>query len=368
VRLRILLSFHYFRKKNLDEMVAEFPEPPEIFADSGAFSAKSVGATIDRLEYQAWLQKWDHLFTTYANLDVIGDAAATRVNQQLMEADGFKPLPVFHGGEPWEYLAEYCRSHAYVALGGMVATGGAPAVLRWATQAFKVAKATGTVFHGFGQTTRTIVAALPWYSIDSSAWASGHRYGTLHLWDDSRARFVQARLGDRKSIYTNAGLIRAHGGEPAELSRPGYGAATSSDDITRTRGERSKIIAINVISWLRLEAWLRQRHGEVRMYLVDSPANAQQLELAKTATTLSSGGPEIYVADARANVERQDLAIAADHLATGPKVFLAHGTDSVLSSMMADEPGPKIYLAEADASNLIRAGDATREWGGQCPR
>ena len=42
-QLRILLSYHYFGKEDLDALLAKhFAEPyPEIFLDSGAFSAKT---------------------------------------------------------------------------------------------------------------------------------------------------------------------------------------------------------------------------------------------------------------------------------------------------------------------------------------
>ena len=44
-RLRILLSYHYFGREDLDALLAKhFTEPyPEIFLDSGAFSAKTQG-------------------------------------------------------------------------------------------------------------------------------------------------------------------------------------------------------------------------------------------------------------------------------------------------------------------------------------
>ena len=83
-------------------------------------------------DYMAWLRRWAHLFTTYVNLDVIGDAAGTLVNQQRMEDAGLAPVPVFHAGEPWEYLATYCERYPYVALGGMVHSAPEQAMLRWA--------------------------------------------------------------------------------------------------------------------------------------------------------------------------------------------------------------------------------------------
>lgn len=283
----MLLSFHYYRDHDLDQLVAAFPTQPQVFADSGGFSAKSLGAEVKLDDYVAWLHRWQHLLTCYANLDVIGDAAATYDNQVAMEAQGLQPLPVFHGGEPWEYLDRYLGSHPYICLGGMVATGGAPAVLRWCVQAFVRARAAGAVYHGFGQTTLAILRALPWYSVDSSAWGAGHRYGTLNLWDDRRARWVRCALG-RHDLLANAELVRAHGGDPRAMARPGFALAKGKDSAVYV-AERAMVIGVNAAAWVRMEGWMRAHHGPVQ----PPPGAPPQV------------GPMLYLADG-----------SADHLLT----------------------------------------------------
>jgi hypothetical protein len=261
--VRILLSFHYYRRTDLDALVARFSEPPEVFADSGAFSAKHQGANINLAEYVEWLRRWRHLFATYVNLDVIGDPAATLANQRLMEDVGLRPVPVFHGGEPWEYLADYCAEHAYVALGGMVATGDADAVLRWCVRAHQLGAEHGTRFHGFGQTKRQVLKALPWYSVDSSSWGAGHRAGQLRLWDHKRARLRAVKVGDHAAVYRNAELIRAHAGNPADYARPGWGFSAEGKSTEQLKAERYAILRLNLVSWLRFEQYLRARHGTI---------------------------------------------------------------------------------------------------------
>ena len=55
MKLRILLSYHYYKDTDLDALFAKYftPPYPDVFADSGAFSAASQGIQIDIKEYQS---------------------------------------------------------------------------------------------------------------------------------------------------------------------------------------------------------------------------------------------------------------------------------------------------------------------------
>lgn len=176
-RLRVLLSYHYYKNVDLDAVFQKhFDEPyPEVFADSGAYSAFTQAQHIDWRDYAKWLKRWSHLFSAAANLDVIGDADATRRNQEKLERAGLKPLPVFHTGEDWSYLDYYLDRYSYIALGGMVPYMCSPKkIMPWIIQCFKRAKGKA-VFHGFGATSWAVIRDLPWYSVDSSSWGKGFR-------------------------------------------------------------------------------------------------------------------------------------------------------------------------------------------------
>lgn len=319
--MKVLLSFHYYRDTDLDRLCAAFPTPPQVFADSGAYSAKSVGADVQLDEYVAWLYRWRHLFATYVNLDVIGDERSTWDNQQEMEAQGLQPVPVFHGGGDWGYLDRYCAGHRYVALGGMVASDDR-AVVRWLVQAFLRGRATGTVFHGFGQTNLRMLRTFPWYSVDSSAWGAGHRYGMLNLWDDELCRWVRCKLGDHRQVMRHAPLIRVHGGDPQAMTRPEFGllGQRGKDRVDEYRAERAAVIGVNAAAWLRMEAWMRRHHGPV---LLDGQPD----------------GPLLYLADARGHeggVENPDLATAERQ--AGPHLYLADGhADFLVDAATATE-------------------------------
>jgi hypothetical protein len=295
MRLKCLISYHYFRTRDLDALFATFPEPPEVFADSGAFSAMTQGVTIDVDEYAEWLQRWQHLFTIYANLDVIGDAETTEVNQRVLEDRyGLQPLPVFHVREDWTHYQRLLQTYPYIALG--VAGHRSHDYMPWLVRCHQLARQADVRLHGFGITDFRAAAALPWYTLDSSSWGQGFRYGLILVWSDRQGRFLKLRMHDRREVYAHGELIRAHGFTPAQIT-----------DVPAP-ANRKQVAGICAVAYVKFERWLRRRHG-----LIPPPANGNG----------RPGGVRVYLVEGKAP---SNLTDAADGLA-GVRMYLAesHG-------------------------------------------
>lgn len=207
---RVLLSYHYFKRVDLKQLIGS--RPVDIFADSGAFSAAANGDTIPLEDYLAWVHQWQHLLTVACAPDVIGDAAATARGTETMLARGFTVpvLPVFHVGEPWEFLQHWAARVPYLAFGGMV-----PYVLRnrgllrrWMDKAFTYLSSEQQV-HAFGCTTVPLLKQFPFYSADSSTWSTGKRFAKLFLFDGRVVREIQLR--SRQSVLESRELLRSYG-------------------------------------------------------------------------------------------------------------------------------------------------------------
>lgn len=262
--LRCLLSYAFFRNADLAELVGElrtiYGGPVETFADSGAFSVATTGATVDLKDYAAWLDEWAPVITTAATLDVISDADATHRNTEALLGAGLSVLPTFHVGTPWPVLERLCKNHPYLALGSMVPHNVRPnEVMRWLIRAFRTAADHGTVFHGFGQTNLTIVSSLPFYSVDSSTWAGGARYGRARLWDEEHCRMAWLDVGRPAEARRNARLLRLHGANPDVVGRPGFAYSTrrTPDEFTR---EYDLLRAMPMLAYRRFGDWLTERH------------------------------------------------------------------------------------------------------------
>lgn len=288
---RMLLSYHYFRGNDmhdiLDRMFPTDPRP-EVFADSGAFSALTQGAPVDVDEYGKWASTFKDRFRVIANLDVIGDgeesAEGTWTNQKILEENyGLRVLPVFHAGEPWSALDRVLEhGYRYVALGGLV---GRPvrSIMPWLVKCFRHAEGRA-VFHAFGLTSWEPMFELPWYSIDSSTWVSGYRFGFVKLYDPKTRRLVQVPVSrHRRDAFDYAHIVRALGFAPADLT----GHETDG------HVDRKLLVKLSSTGWRRIEAMFRERHGEIRI-LGDNDAPA---------------GLRLYLADSAI----RDLSVAAHH-------------------------------------------------------
>lgn len=174
--LRSFNEIRYFSGHTIPRFGKDF------FLDSGAFSAFASGIPITVDEYSVFLEKFHEQCFCYANLDDIPkdqsaeskkiSAAKTIQNQMILEKRGFKPVPVFHSYEPWEYLEHYMDHYDYICLGGLVADWGIDDFLAEAWGNY-LTNSDGTAklnVHGFGLTTLRHMVSYPFYSVDSQTW------------------------------------------------------------------------------------------------------------------------------------------------------------------------------------------------------
>ena len=218
MRPRWLVSFALWPRQDLERYFAPLGQPA-IFADSGAFTAMTQGARLELRDYARWLLRWRHLFDTYANLDVIGNAEATWANQQALEDRyGLRPLPVFHVREDWRWLDKYLGAgYDYVALG--VAGLRRRAYFPWLVKAFRICTEAGARVHGFGISDVSVLWDLPFYSVDSTSFLSGGNWGQLHLFT-ARDRLMTVPNCEAPRYGR---LVRAHGGDPRRIALgPGH--------------------------------------------------------------------------------------------------------------------------------------------------
>lgn len=182
----ILESYHYvLKQKYVDDMRRD---NATVFLDSGAFSAWTLGATINIEDYCAYIIRNRDIIRhedgvmMASVLDGIGDPLQTWRNQLEMEQRGAKPLPCFHFGEDEKYLEWYIQNYEYITIGGMV--GKSSQKLRiWLDRIWDRYLVDGSgnakiKVHGFGLTSVPLMADYPWYSCDSSSWIQAAAFGS----------------------------------------------------------------------------------------------------------------------------------------------------------------------------------------------
>ena len=170
---RMLMSYHYFKSKC--ELVKDYVNRGcDIFLDSGAFSAMTLGKDINIGEYCEFITLTG--VRKYAVLDVIGDAQGTYENFLFMRSEyDLSPIPVFHMGGTEDELKRLL-AYGHVALGGLVKSSNIDNHVKKCWEIILKSPSPPKV-HGFGLTNIGMMKKYPWHSVDSSSYTGCRRFG-----------------------------------------------------------------------------------------------------------------------------------------------------------------------------------------------
>jgi len=161
--LHILVSNAYL--KGYRRLSKDYGKPLSTMLDSGAFTAWKSGkqVDIDQLIAECKTGGWDECVA----LDVIGDSEGSIKNSHYMRDAGLKVIPVYHYGEPWEVLDEYCKFFGHV---GLSCRFGEPVKksIAWVEQCF--ARHWPHLFHSFGWVDSRILDRVPFDTADAATW------------------------------------------------------------------------------------------------------------------------------------------------------------------------------------------------------
>lgn len=160
----------------------------EWLLDSGAFTAKNIGAEINLDDYMAFVQQWrKHLFG-YIALDKLGDPKQTAENLSVMLKAGLSPIPVHVLGDDGRRMDELFEYSPWVALGGLRRPHRGSASLAYIKQ--KMLWARGRDVHWLGYTNLASVEAFRPFSCDCASWAACVMYGRSEVFTEGRLQGV----------------------------------------------------------------------------------------------------------------------------------------------------------------------------------
>lgn len=175
-----LYSFYDFEKGSLAD---RHEKDYRLFVDSGGYTARVKGVKIDIFKYIDFLNANAPYVTIAANLDT-NDVEETLANQKLLldRTSGVKILPIYHYSDYVNpkyrgLLDEYIKNFDYIGVGGVAGTmNERKTLIKFMDYVFSKTKDKIKV-HGFGITAETYVDRYPFYSVDSTSWQQGMRYG-----------------------------------------------------------------------------------------------------------------------------------------------------------------------------------------------
>lgn len=202
-----LASFYYMKDER--EIINKFNN---FILDSGAYtfmtSMKNQNINWDDyvISYANFIKQYN--IKNYFELDIdslVGIKEVERLRKLLENTSGVKCIPVWHKSRGLEYWKNMCKEYNYVAIGGLVTQE----IKRTEYDVFypllKIAKENNTKVHGLGFTNLKGLEKYKFYSVDSTSWLSGNRFGAVYWFDGKTMKKQNKAIGQR--VKTNMTAI-----------------------------------------------------------------------------------------------------------------------------------------------------------------
>lgn len=251
---RLLVSYLYIQRKGKRFLQDRLKENPEIkmMIDSGAFtfitreeeySRKTIEYWENYLEkYTAFVRENKEYISSCAELDIGVLVGLEQVEKwrdkyfRPLEEEGILVCYVWHaedGGMP--YWKDMCKRFKYVGVSAEANSLNVPMLIKM----LNIAKLNKTIVHGFAITDLSWLLQLPFYSVDSTTWLVGTKFGELN-WFDGR-KMKRLKKAEWKRTYKTKFIKLGANWELAEKENP------------------YELIRINLLVYRQVEEFVRKR-------------------------------------------------------------------------------------------------------------
>ena len=196
-----LMSYEYLKGKGISQ-IKKYPDM-HLFIDSGAYTYMSnpeyESYTIEQWEkqigeYLKWAEKHKSQIFAIADLDLQYIVGCDKVYEwrkkyfePFMLRTGIPVCFIYHeeGDDQWEYM---CKRYPYIGLSLNVDGNIDETDLR---NKFKVAEKYNTLVQGMASTRTGMLTQYPFYTVDSTTWNVGLKYGEISVWTGTKMSRVK---------------------------------------------------------------------------------------------------------------------------------------------------------------------------------
>ena len=188
--LRFVCVSYFSGQRFIQEFAQEFTQRDiRCFLDSGAFSYQMQAlkkkhpldqraATVIIDQYVKWVRACPFIFDFLVTFDYSRDAGVTEWATKRIEAQGLRPVPVYHLGSPITALQQLMnRGYSLIGIGGMVPYK-ANVCRPFLDQVFSLTEKYQVRCHGFGIGSLAMFQ-YPWFSVDTTAWLYLAKHGQV---------------------------------------------------------------------------------------------------------------------------------------------------------------------------------------------
>ena len=200
--VKYLLESYY----SIKEWQIPYIKKAELFLlDSGAFTfMNNFKGEVNWDEYiekyANFINKYDIKYFFELDIDVVvGIKEVERLRNKLEKLTNKKCIPVWHKIRGLEYWKKMTKKYDYVAIGGIVIKEIKPQDYKYFKPLLEIAKKNNCKVHGLGFTNLRTLHKYHFYSVDSTSWLSGGRFGQLYIFKNNtleQISFKDKRIKD----------------------------------------------------------------------------------------------------------------------------------------------------------------------------
>jgi hypothetical protein len=208
--LFILESYHYIIKQ--EWMFPLLKEFKGFLLDSGAFTfmtslkGKAINWESYVINYGNFIKHHDIKHFFELDIDpIVGLKEVERLRGLLEKTSERKCIPVWHKSRGLDYWKQMCKDYDYVAIGGIVTQEIKRSEYDVFYPLLKIAKENNCKVHGLGFTNLKGMEKYKFYSVDSTSWLSGNKFGAVYLFDGKTMQKQKKQIGQR--VKTNKTAI-----------------------------------------------------------------------------------------------------------------------------------------------------------------
>lgn len=157
-------------------------------------------------EYFNWVMEWKDYFTYFVDLDIqdiVGLDTVRKWRQRFIDAGvGHKMITVWHTVDGWKNFERQVAESVsnYVGVEGLRS---GKEMLPY-NKFIKYAYTHDCKVHGFAFTKPGLLHKFPFYSVDSSSWTYGIRFGAIYVWEKNK--LLTINTGSDKHLFAKYGI------------------------------------------------------------------------------------------------------------------------------------------------------------------
>lgn len=207
-----LYSYHYAKKDKA--LLSTIHNWKDFILDSGIFTYLN-GLDGKNVDWNDYVDKYadfvrENKIRNYVEVDVdrlIGLEGVEILRERLENRVGWKCIPVWHMNRGYDKWLEICKNYDYICFGAFITDGLKPSKYMTIKKFLHDAKKENCKAHGLGMTSFDWLKELKFYSVDSSSWSAGHRFGTISKFENDR---IKVRPKPKNMKFKDYKIVARH--------------------------------------------------------------------------------------------------------------------------------------------------------------